>query len=157
MKNQVKRSDCPINFCLQIFGDTWSLLIIRDIVYFAKSTYGEFLASNEGISTNILANRLSLLEQAGILSKSTNTADKRKDIYALTEKGLDLIPILVELAQWGATYDALSDAPEEWIGLVKSDKAHMVGLIRETVQQGGSIFVGSNSVIRKLGLVENNK
>src|SRR5690349_5703698 len=100
-KHQERRSDCPINFGLQIFGDTWSLLIIRDIVYFGKKTYGEFLESDEGIASNILASRLANLEQMGILRKKPHDADKRKEDYVLTEKGLDLIPILLEMSNWG--------------------------------------------------------
>src|SRR6185503_5849204 len=104
MKQQ-RRSDCPINFALETFGDTWSLLIIRDIVYFGKKTYGEFLDSDEGIATNILANRLVHLEQKGILLKKPHDTDKRKEVYLLTEKGLDLIPILLEMAGWSAQHD----------------------------------------------------
>ena len=78
----------------------WSLLIIRDIVYFGKKTYGEFLASDEGIATNILGSRLIHLEQKGILVKKPHDADRRKEEYVLTNKGLDLIPILLEMAGW---------------------------------------------------------
>jgi len=108
---QHRRSDCPINFALEIFGDTWSLLIIRDIVYFGKKTYGEFLASEEGIATNILALRLAHLEQQGILEKQPHDADKRKERYVLTEKGLNLIPVLVEMGNWSAVYDPQTAAP----------------------------------------------
>src|SRR6058998_2774805 len=88
-----RRSDCPINFALETFGDPWSLLIIRDIVYFGKKTYGDFLASEEGMATNILASRLAHLEHQGILVKTPSPADKRKEEYVLSEKGLDLIPV----------------------------------------------------------------
>ena len=88
---QHKRSDCPINFALETFDDPWSLLIIRDIVYFGKKTYGEFLASEEGMATNILASRLAHLEQQGLLVKKPSEQDKRKEEYVLTETGLDLI------------------------------------------------------------------
>src|SRR6266581_1219221 len=93
-----KRSDCPINFALEMFGDPWSLLIIRDIVYFGKRTYGDFLASEEGMATNILASRLAHLEQQGLLVKKPSEQDKRKEEYVLMEKGLDLIPILQHIA-----------------------------------------------------------
>src|SRR5437868_11918581 len=95
---QHRRSDCPISVALETFGDTWSLLIVRDMIYFGKKTYGEFLESQEGIATNILASRLAQLEQKGILSKKPDAADKRKEVYSLTETGLDLIPILLEMA-----------------------------------------------------------
>ena len=128
----------------------WSLLIVRDIVYFGKKTYGEFLDSDEGIATNILAIRLAQLEDKGILVKKPHETDRRKEIYELTEKGLDLIPVLLELANWGAHHDPQTSAPKEWIGLVNAEKEKMTQLIRTTVQSGGSVFVGPNSVVSKL-------
>jgi DNA-binding HxlR family transcriptional regulator len=142
-----RRSECPINFALETFGDAWSLLIIRDMVYFGKKTYGELLASDEGIATNILASRLAQLEQQGIIEKRPYEADKRKDAYVLTEKGLDLIPLLLELASWGARHDPRTGAPQEWIALVNADRANVQRLIRETVQRGGAIFTGPDSVV----------
>ena len=122
------------------------------MVYFGKKTYGEFLSSAEGIATNILASRLAWLEQNGILVKTPNPADKRKDVYSLTEKGLDLIPILLEMASWSARHDPQTDAPPDWIALVDADKENMTRLIRETVRSGGAIFVGPNSAISKLSV-----
>ena len=151
MKHKYQRlSDCPINFALEVFGDPWSLLIIRDIVYFGKKTYGEFLASEEGMATNILANRLAQLEQQGVLVKKLSEKDKRKEEYALTEKGLDLIPVLVEMANWSAEYDPHTGAPAAWIALMKADREKMIRLIRETVQSGGSVFVGEKSLLGQL-------
>jgi DNA-binding HxlR family transcriptional regulator len=142
-----RRSDCPINFALETFGDPWSLLLIRDIVYFGKHTYGEFVASEEGMATNILASRLVRLEHQGILSKTLSKKDKRKEEYVLTEKGLDLIPILVEVANWSAQHDPHTAAPAAWIALMQAEKEKMIGLIRETVQSGGSVFAGEKSLI----------
>ena len=142
-----RRSDCPINFALETFGDPWSLLIIRDIVYFGKKTYGEFLASEEGMATNILASRLAHLEQQGILLKKLSEQDRRKEEYVLTEKGLDLIPVLVEMANWSAGHDLHTAAPAAWIALMKADREKMIRLIRETVQSGGAVFVGEKSLV----------
>lgn len=152
-KQQRRRSDCPINYALETFGDLWSLLIVRDIVYFGKYTYGEFLESDEGISTNILADRLEHLEDKGVLRKQPHPTDRRKEVYALTDKGLDLIPILLELAGWGAAHDPQTGAPPEWIALVNRDKPAMIRRIRETVERGGSIFVGEGSVVGQVGEV----
>lgn len=149
-QKQKRRSDCPINFALETFGDRWSLLIIRDMVYFGKKTYGEFLASGEGIATNILASRLVHLEQKGLVVKKPDETDKRKEVYYLTDKGLDLIPILLEMASWGAQHDPHTAAPQAWMARVKADKEKMIDLIRETVQRGGSVFSGPNSVVRQL-------
>lgn len=150
MKNHTRRSDCPVNFALQTFGDTWSLLIVRDIVYFGKRTFGEFSDSDEGISTNILASRLVQLQESGILVKKSHDADKRKEVYSLTEKGLDLIPILLEMSAWSADHDAHTGAPQAFVAAVRANRDEMISLIRETVQRGGSIFVGPDSVVSQL-------
>ena len=144
---QHRRSDCPINFSLETFGDPWSLLIVRDIVYFGKKTYGEFLDSEEGIATNILASRLARLEQQGILVKKPSSSDKCKEEYVLTEKGLDLIPVLADLANWSARYDPQTAAPAAWIALMEADRERMIQRIRETVQNGGSVFAGENNLL----------
>ncbi|GLV53419.1 hypothetical protein KDH_02730 [Dictyobacter sp. S3.2.2.5] len=142
-----RRSDCPINYALEAIGDPWSLLIIRDIVYFGKKTYGEFLASDEKIATNILADRLALLEQKGIIEKRPSDSDKRKETFSLTEKGLDLIPILAEMANWSAAHDPQTGAPPAWIALMNSDKEKMLRLMRQTVQDGRAIFAGPHSLV----------
>ena len=142
-----RRSDCPINGALETFGDPWSLLIIRDIVYFGKKTYGEFLASEEGMATNILASRLAHLEHQGLLVKKLSEKDKRKEEYILTEKGLDLIPVLVEMANWSAQHDPHTAAPVAWIALMKAEREKMIRLIHETVQSGSSVFVGEKSLL----------
>ena len=147
---QHRRSDCPINFALETFGDPWSLLILRDIIYFGKKTYGEFLASDEGMATNILASRLARLEQQAILAKQPSPLDKRKEEYVLTEKGLDLIPVLVEMANWSAEYDPHTAAPATWIALMKAEREKMIQRIRETVQNGGSVFAGEKSLLSQL-------
>src|SRR5688572_27065585 len=99
MSNETRnlRSNCPVNFGLENFGDKWSLLIVRDIVFWGKKTYGDFLSSDEGIATNILAARLMQMEENGILKKTPHPTDKRRDVYLLTEKGMDLIPLLIEI------------------------------------------------------------
>jgi DNA-binding HxlR family transcriptional regulator len=150
MTKNERRSDCPINYALESFGDLWSLLIVRDIVYFGKRSYGEFLESDEGIATNILAARLEQMEAKGILHKRPHPFDRRKELYELSEKGLDLIPILLELANWGAHHDPQTGAPLEWIALVNADKAAITQRIRATVQRGGAVFAGPDSVVSQL-------
>lgn len=147
---QQRRSDCPINFALETFGDPWSLLIIRDMVYFGKKTYGEFLESEEGMATNILASRLARLEQQGILRKQPSLSDKRKEEYVLTEKGLDLIPVLAEMVNWGAQYDPQTGAPPAWIALMQAQREQVLQRMRETVQSGGSVFAGEHSLVSQL-------
>jgi DNA-binding HxlR family transcriptional regulator len=93
-----KRSECPISCTLELIGDKWSLLIIRDMLFFGKSTYNEFLDSSEGISTNILQDKLVRLTALGLISH-TGTAKRKK--YALTKLGLDLKPVLEEIGNFG--------------------------------------------------------
>lgn len=99
------RSNCPLSCSLDIFGDKWSLLIIRDVMLKGRVSYGEFLLSEEKIATNILANRLKMLEEEKILIKEVSPANKSKFEYSLTRKGADLLPVLVEMADWSIQYN----------------------------------------------------
>ncbi|MFD2935200.1 winged helix-turn-helix transcriptional regulator [Spirosoma flavum] len=99
------RSDCPLSFTLDFFGDKWSLLILRDMMLENKSTYGEFLRSDEKIATNILADRLSMLETYGFVIKQVATDKKSKFVYSLTEKGISLVPVIMEIGLWGSTFN----------------------------------------------------
>ena len=146
------KSHCPVNYALETFGDPWSLLIVRDIAYFGKRTYGEFLASEERISTNILANRLAELEKKDTITKITDPHDKRKELYSLTDKGLDLLPPMLEMSGWSAHYDPATAAPQEFVAYVYAHRDAMYKLIHQTLKEGGSLFVGPNSVISKLPL-----
>lgn len=98
------RSGCPINLGLELFGDKWSLLIIRDIMFAGKRHFREFLVSAEGISSNILADRLARLTEAGVLTRADDPAHKLKAIYSLTEKGIELLPIIAEISRWSRKY-----------------------------------------------------
>jgi len=141
-KKLQSRSDCPVNYALEIFGDKWSLLIVRDIVYLGKRTHGEFLKSDEGIATNILADRLARLECQEVIVKNADPQDKRREIFTLTEKGLGLIPLLLELNMWS---DAFAPSP---IGgrsallaaALKENRDAVIAQITEDVKRGGFIF-----------------
>ena len=98
------RSDCPLNFGLEIFGDRWSLLIIRDLMFFGKRYYNEFLSSAECISTNILAERLAMLEKEKIIKKEKDKSHKQKLLYSLTEKAIDLAPVIINIGLWSEKY-----------------------------------------------------
>ncbi|GAB3920558.1 winged helix-turn-helix transcriptional regulator [Larkinella terrae] len=104
MKELNQRSACPVSTSLDVLGDKWTLLILRDMVFAGKSTYGQFLQSAEKIATNILADRLSVLESQGILTKAVAVDKKSKFTYSLTEKGVETIPIIVALILWGSKH-----------------------------------------------------
>ena len=107
-KSKKRRSGCPISISLEVLGDRWSLLIIRDRMVRGYRTFTEFRESGEGIATNVLADRLSRLETAGILHGEADPADQRRVHYRLTEKGIGLAPVLLELMIWGARYEQTS-------------------------------------------------
>lgn len=100
-----RRSGCPVSVSLEVFGDRWSLLIVRDMMVRGNKTFKEFLASGEGIATNILAGRLRRLVEAGIVITESHASDGRKVNYRLTEKGIDLAPILLDMLLWGAKHE----------------------------------------------------
>lgn len=127
------RSDCPLNFGLEIFGDKWTLLIIRDMMFFNKRYYNEFLMSKEGISTNILADRLAMLERERFITKQKDGKHKQKIIYSLTEKGIDLLPVIIEVGLWSDKYasDDLNPGKEIILGGVKENKMTGLEKIRE--------------------------
>lgn len=126
MKKIIRRSDCPISFSLDFFGDKWSFLILRDMIFADKCSYGEFLNSEEKIATNILADRLSMLEHAKIITKKPSPEHGSKIIYSLTEKGIDLVPVLIAMIFWGAKYDPKTAAPKEFIDRIKNDRESLI-------------------------------
>jgi DNA-binding HxlR family transcriptional regulator len=129
-----KRSDCPISCTLDIIGDKWSLLIIRDVMLRGKMSYSEFLNSEERIATNILVSRLSILEGENILVKSVSPENKSKFIYSLTQKGADLMPVIIELMDWGAKYN--KNCPRKELGQkIRKDKAAVVRDLGEALKQ----------------------
>ena len=115
-----RRSECPLNVSLEILGDRWSLLIIRDMMVRGFQTYNEFLQSHEKIATNILADRLRKLEAQGIVTTKQHSSDGRKRIYSLTKKGIDLAPVLTELVLWAAAHENTGN--QELIRQIKKDK-----------------------------------
>ncbi len=109
MEKLEKRSDCPLSCWLDLFGDKWSLLILRDVLKFEKKNFTQFASSPEGIATNILADRLKLLVKHGILTKEQDPNNKVVYDYTITQKGLDLVPIIREILKWSGKY---LDAPK---------------------------------------------
>lgn len=100
-----RRSGCPVSISLDIFGDRWSLLIIRDLMVRGLRTFKEFQHSGEGIASNILSDRLQKLEKSGVIIAEQEKTDRRRANYRLTEKGIDLAPVLLELLIWGARHE----------------------------------------------------
>lgn len=125
ISKQKHRSGCPVSISLEQFGDRWSLLIIRDMMVRGYHTFKEFQESGEGISSNILADRLKTLEAAGILTTEPEATDARRVNYRLTQKGIDLAPVMLELLIWGARYEATA-APCGLIGQMENGREQIL-------------------------------
>ena len=123
------RSGCPVSIALEIFGDRWSLLIVRDLMVRGFRTFKEFLRSGEGIATNVLADRLRKLQAAGIITTEAGKNDGRSLSYRLTEKGIDLAPVLLELLIWGARHETTA-APCALIEAMAANRQQILAEVR---------------------------
>jgi DNA-binding HxlR family transcriptional regulator len=128
------RSGCPVSISLEVFGDRWSLLIVRDLMVRGFRRFKDFQQSGEGIATNILADRLRRLEDAGILTTTPDPEDARRRLYRLTEKGIDLAPVLLEILVWGAKYEE-TGAPCEVISQMAQNREAVLAEVRRRWQQ----------------------
>jgi len=124
-----RRSGCPLNASVEILGDRWSLLIIRDMMLRGFRTYKEFLGSYERIATNILADRLQKLITHGIITAESDSSDGRKLIYSLTPKGIDLAPVLTEMVLWAAAHE--DTANQALVREMRKDKEKFISAIRQ--------------------------
>jgi len=135
-----RRSGCPLNASVEILGDRWSLLIIRDMMLRGFRTYKEFLGSYERIATNILADRLQKLIAHGIITTGRDSSDGRKLIYSLTPKGLDLAPVLTEMVLWAAAHE--DTANQALVREMRKDKEQFLSAIRQrwakTIRENGN-------------------
>ena len=135
MSKAKKRSDCPVSSTLDILGDKWSLLIIRDLMFAKECTYGDFLKSPEGIATNILASRLQVLEENKIIEKLDHPDSKAKVLYRLTRKGIDLLPIMIEINLWAEKYFSIPEDRKEILKEVKKDKIGFIKALTKKMEE----------------------
>ncbi len=125
---------CPISFSLEIFGDRWSLLLIRDMMLRGKRRYRDFLQSEEGISTNIRADRLRRMQQMGLVEKFADPSDRKASVYLLTDKGMDLFPVLLEVIRWGMEHDEHSIVPPQVAAALAGRKDDLARQARSQIQ-----------------------
>ena len=124
-----RRSGCPLNASVEMLGDRWSLLIIRDMMLRGSRTYKEFLDCYEGIATNILANRLQKLQDYGIIAAGPDPRDARKVTYLLTPKGIDLAPVLTEMVLWAAAHEDTGN--QALVRQMRADKENFLAGVRQ--------------------------
>jgi DNA-binding HxlR family transcriptional regulator len=152
-KSNSKRSGCPVSLALETFGDRWSLLIIRDLMVRGFRTFTEFQESGEGIATNMLADRLHRLEATAIITREVEETDGRRVNYRLTQKGIDLAPVLLELLIWGARHQE-TGAPCALILEVEKNREEFLAEVRRRWRERDSTPLipkfGDSSVDRNL-------
>jgi DNA-binding HxlR family transcriptional regulator len=146
-----RRSGCPVSVSLETFGDRWSLLIIRDLMVRGYRTFKEFREAGEGIATNILTDRLRKLEEAGIIRAEMEKTDGRKVNYRLTEKGIGLAPVLLELLIWGARHEE-TEAPCAVIAQMEKNRKKVLSEVRRRWRERDSTpflpkFSGARRVV----------
>ncbi|HWW17876.1 MAG TPA: helix-turn-helix domain-containing protein [Candidatus Saccharimonadales bacterium] len=128
-----RRSGCPLNASVEMLGDRWSLLILRDMMLRGFRSYNQFLGSYEGIATNILADRLKRLIAHGIVTTQEDSADGRRLIYVLTPKGLDLAPVLTEMVLWAAKHEKTEN--QALVRQMRKDKSGFIATIQQRYLQ----------------------
>lgn len=131
------RSNCPVSCALDLVGDKWTLVIIRDMLMFGKETFKDFSESGEGIATNILSSRLKMLEEKKVVTKHKSKVNKRVNIYRLTEKGIALLPVIIELVQWSRN-NVLEFQPEmniNGIDTLMDNKTHVIESMQESLRK----------------------
>ncbi len=132
LKKSECRSACPVANALDVVGDRWTLLVIRDLMLMNKHEYHEFLSGPEGIATNILSDRLKRLVCTRLIDSLPHPGHKSKKLYYLTQKGKDLLPLMVEMILWGGTYRASPDMPKECFNKIKRNPRKF---IRDTLRE----------------------
>ncbi|RYC14009.1 transcriptional regulator [Ciceribacter ferrooxidans] len=123
-----RRSDCPLNVSLEIFGDRWTLLIVRDLMLKGRSRFGELLEGGEGIASNILTDRLGRLEAHSLVERRRDPADARRFCYRLTQRGIDLAPVLFEMILWAAQHEATAAPPEEVEEMLRNRSGYLASV-----------------------------
>jgi len=123
--HQAFRTRCPVNIAVELIGDRWSLLIVRDLMFKGRHSFGALLEGGEGIATNVLAERLRSLGANGIIEQAPVAGDGRRVHYRLTRRGIDLAPVLVDMMLWSAAYED-TDAPDDQLRFMRSDRERFI-------------------------------
>jgi DNA-binding HxlR family transcriptional regulator len=137
-KSPPPRSQCPIACALDVLGDRWTLVVLRDMIFLHKQRYQELLDSNEGIATNILASRLRQLAAAGLVTRKPDPQAPRRALYSPTAKALDLLPVMIELMRWGTRHNAHTYVPPQFMRKIKGDAPGFIAELRRSHGLAGS-------------------
>jgi len=130
MRRRHRKSDCPIHFALEVFGDAWTLLIIRDLMFKGRTTYTDFLRAEESIATNVLADRLVRLEEDGVIERGVGDDGPSSKRYRLTAKGIDLLPVMLDVIAWSAKHDPKTAADKGFVRRLQRDRGGLETEVR---------------------------
>ena len=133
---------CPVRYAAGVFGDKWSFVLLRDMLLHGKRYYGEFLASEEGIATNILANRLLNLEEHGMVSRKTDLRKKSKICYIPTEKARALLPAFLGMMVWSTEYDENTEAPKSFAPAFREHPKETIAWYEAEIDRVNSVVNG---------------
>ncbi|HEY2975484.1 MAG TPA: helix-turn-helix domain-containing protein [Pyrinomonadaceae bacterium] len=147
-KHDCRQSGCGVAYGLDVFGDKWTLVVVRDMILLGKRYFNEFLVSPEKIASNILADRLKRLEDECIITKTQDSENESKFIYELTPKGKELIPVILEVLCWGWKHAPNSNSPAELIRWVKKDRDGVTKAILESLKKNES-FAHAHGFLRR--------
>ena len=134
-----QRSICPLSYALEIFGDRWTLLVLRDLLLKSRCRYRELLACEEGIATNVLADRLKRLEQRGFIRKERDQQDARQYLYKPTQLAVSVVPMLIEMTVWGARTNAQTSVDPELVRRFETDRNGLIAETQERIRREAGI------------------
>ena len=146
-KHGCRQSGCPVAYGLDVFGDKWTLVVVRDMVLKGKRYFNELLVTREKMASNILADRLKRLAEERVITKTQDPENASRFIYELTPKGKELIPLLLEVLRWGAKHVPNSDPVPELVRWVKKDRDGVTQAILESLKKNES-FVHAHGFLR---------
>ena len=129
------KSHCPVNYGLEHFGDRWSLLVIRDLMFKGKRHYNEFFESEEKVSTSVLGDRLKSLEESGIIMKGQDNVKKSRIKYSLTKKGISLLPLMIEIIVWSGEFDKNTAAGQDFLDKAKKEKEVLISELEKKLKE----------------------
>lgn len=130
-----RRSDCPLSLALDLFGDRWTLLVLRDLLFLKKRHFQDFLAAEESIASNILSARLRLLESTGMVTRHPDPGNARKIVYQPTDKAIDLVPALLELVRWSAEHDGQTKASPQFVARIRQEREVLAAEVRASLKR----------------------
>lgn len=136
MKKVTKRSDCPISRALDILGDKWTILILRDLSFRGFRFFKDYLNSGEGIATNVLSDRLKMLEEFGFIRSRTYEKNKTQKEYGLTEKGIELVPLILEMLAFGHQFDPSTEVISEFYNKYLANKEKVAHEVMSSLKNG---------------------